>query len=125
MLAVRAAWDLKRAQDIAHREGIPIEVASRQVKARHDGVLMPAMTLVMDDDALGAVTVADVLTHPDAFIGETLADPLEGRSYGPCKARIMRDGDTGGVFIHSFAHGGARYRLCYDRALLEECLRAA
>jgi hypothetical protein len=40
--------------------------------------------LVVDDDALGTVTVADVLRNPDAFIGETLTDPLEGPSYGPC-----------------------------------------
>jgi hypothetical protein len=53
------------------------------------------------------------------------ASTLEGRSYGPCKAMVMHDGDTGGVFINSFAHGGARYRLCYDRSLLEERLRAA
>jgi uncharacterized LabA/DUF88 family protein len=40
--------------------------------------------LVVDDDALRTVTVADVLRNPDAFIGETLTDPLEGPSYGPC-----------------------------------------
>ena len=38
---------------------------------------------------------------------------------------VMPDRNTDGVFIHSFAHGGARYRLCYDRSLLEEVLRAA
>ena len=83
------------------------------------------MTLVMDDEGLGEVTVAKVLKNPDAFIGETLADPLEGPSYGPGKAMVMPDRNTGGVFINSFAHGGARYRLCYDRSLLEELLRAA
>ena len=74
---------------------------------------------------LETVTVADVLKNPDAFIGETLADPLEGPPYGPCKAMIMPDRNTGGIFINSFAHGGARYRLCYDHSLLEELLRAA
>ena len=74
---------------------------------------------------LETVTVADVLRNPDAFIGETLADPLEGPAYGPCKAMIMPDRNTGGIFINSFAHGGARYRLCYDHSLLEELLRAA
>ena len=124
-IAIRAAADLKLSQEIAQREGIPIEVASRQVKARHDGILMPGMALVMDDDALGTVTVAKVLKNPDAFIGETLADPLEGPSYGRGKAMVMADRNTGGVFINSFAHGGARYRLCHDRSLLEEVLRAA
>ena len=125
VIAIRAAADLKLSQEIAHREGIPIEVARRQVKARHEEVLMPGMTLVMDDEGLGDVTVAKVLKNPDAFIGETLADPLEGPSYGPGKAMVMADRNTDGVFIHSFAHGGARHRLCYDRSLLEEVLRAA
>ena len=125
VIAIRAAADLTLAREIADREGIPIEVSSRQVKARHEEVLMPGMTLVMDDEALGTVTVADVLRNPDAFIGETLADPLEGPPYGPCKAMIMPDRDTGGVFVNSFAHGGARYRLCHDRSLLEELVRAA
>ena len=89
VIAIRAAADLKLSQEIAQREGIPIEVARRQVKARHDGVLMPEMTLVMDDERLGDVTVAKVLKNPDAFIGETLADPLEGPSYGPGKAMVM------------------------------------
>ena len=124
-IATRAAADLKLSQEVAQREGIPVEVASRQVKARHDGILMPEVTLAMDDEALGDVTVAKVLRHPDAFIGETLADPLEGPAYGPCKAMIMPDRNTDGVFINSFAHGGARYRLCYDYSLLEEVLRAA
>ena len=86
---------------------------------------MPEMTLAMDDERLGEVAVAEVLKNPDAFIGETLADPLEGPSYGPGKAMVMHDRNTGGVFINSFAHGGARYRLCYDHPLLEELLRAA
>ena len=60
-----------------------------------------------------------------AYRGDLLADPLEGPSYGPGKAMVMADRNTDGVFIHSFAHGGARYRLCYDRSLLEEVLRAA
>jgi hypothetical protein len=125
VIAAREEADLKLSREIADREGIPIEVARRHVAARHEGILMPAMTLVMDDDALGNVTVADVLKNPEAFIGETLADPLEGPAYGRCKAMILRDRETDGVFIKSFAHGGARYRLCYDRSLLEELLRAA
>ena len=125
VIAIRAAADLKLSREIADREGIPIEVARRQVAARHEGVLMPGIALVMDDDTLGRVTVADVLKNSEAFIGETLADPLEGSAYGRCKAMIMGDHQTGGIFINSFAHGGGRYRLCYDRPLLEETLRAS
>ena len=125
VIARREAADLKLSREIADREGIPIEVARRQVAARHENILMPEIALVMDDDTLGNVTVADVLKNPNRFIGETLADPLEGPAYGRCKAMIMRDHDTDGIIINSFAHGGTRYRLCYDRALLEDLLRAS
>jgi hypothetical protein len=49
-----------------------------------------------------------VLANPDRFVGETLADPLEGIEYGRCKAKIMRRAD-GSLWIHSFAHGRTVY----------------
>ena len=98
VIAIRAAADLKLSREIAQREGIPIEVASRQVKARHNGILMPEMTLVMDDERLGEVTVAQVLKNPDAFIGETLADPLEGPFVWPGQ---------------SHGHAGPQYGRCF------------
>ena len=67
----------------------------------------------LDFDHLGIVSVAAVLADPDRFVGETLADPLEGADYGRCKAKVMRAND-GGLCIHSFAHGRAFYRLRYD-----------
>src|SRR3984893_13648063 len=85
--------------------------ALRLVQARHRGVLLPYVDL--DFDHLGIVPVLQVLADPDCFIGETLADPLEGADYGRCKAKVMRD-DEGARFIHSFAHGQAIYRLRHD-----------
>ena len=57
--------------------------------------------------------MADVLADPERFIGETLADPLEGVEYGRCKAKVMRP-DEGRLFIHSFAHGRGIYYLLHD-----------
>src|SRR3977135_4453311 len=85
--------------------------ALRLVQARHRGVLLPYVDL--DFDHLGIVPVAEVLADPNRFIGETLADPLEGADYGRCKAKVMRAED-GGLFIHSFAHGRAFYLLRHD-----------
>ena len=81
------------------------------VAARHRGVLLPHLEL--DFDHLGIVSVAAVLAEPDRFIGETLADPLEGADYGRCKAKVMR-GDDSGLLIHSFAHGRTIYLLRHD-----------
>ncbi|MGJ0510662.1 MAG: hypothetical protein ACR652_26760 [Methylocystis sp.] len=121
--AARRASDERLAQEIAEREGVPFEPVIRRVRKRHQRILLPEMPLVMDDDELGTVTVADVLKNPERFVGETLADPLEGPSYGRCKAMIMHDRANGDIFVKSFAHGGICYDLRYDRQLLEIVLR--
>ena len=108
---VRAQHDRTLAEQISARSGMPITSALRLVAARHRGVLLPHLDLEFDH--LGIVSVAEVLAHPDRFVGETLADPLEGVDYGRCKAKVMR-GDDGLLFIHSFAHGRTLYRLRHD-----------
>ena len=108
---IRAQHDRTLAERISTKSGMPILSASRLVAARHRGVLLPHLDL--DFDHLGIVSVAVVLADPDRFIGETLADPLEGVDYGRCKAKIMR-ADDGGLFIHSFAHGRSIYLLRHD-----------
>jgi hypothetical protein len=108
---VRARHDTVLAEAISVKFGMPLVTARRLVTARHQGVLLPYLDLHFDH--LGIVCVATVLEEPDRFIGETLADPLEGPDYGRCKARVMRS-DDGGLFIHSFAHGRAIYRLRHD-----------
>jgi hypothetical protein len=62
-----------------------------------------------------------VLADPVAFVGETLADPLEGIAYGVCKAKIMRRAD-GTPWIHSFAHGRTVYDLKLDAAAIRAAL---
>jgi hypothetical protein len=122
--AVRSRSDNELANEIADKSGIPLVTAQRLVSARHRGVLLPYLTLTFDDAELGSVSVAEVLAEPDKFIGETLADPLEGIGYGRCKAKVMQ-GD-GGLFIHSFAHGSGVYNLRHDvRSALAELASSA
>lgn len=90
----------------------------------YDGRLAPEHELVFDDPALGVQTVAGVLMDPARFIDATLSDPLEGPSYGPCKAKVLKR-DDGRLFVNSFAHGGMTYRLLLDRAALEAMIRQA
>jgi hypothetical protein len=87
-LIKRAAADQRLADDLVERTGVPRATAMRQVQARHRGVLSPDLLLYTDHQ--GVVTVREVLADPGRFIGETLADPIEGVSYGYCKAMIMR-----------------------------------
>jgi hypothetical protein len=107
----RNKHDKALAEKISAKSGVPIVTALRLVKARHRGVLFSDAELEFDD--LGVVTVGAVLADPDRFIGETLADPLEGVDYGRCKAMVMK-GDDDALLIHSFAHGNGLYFLRHD-----------
>ena len=108
---LRAETDHKIAEKVSQRTGRPVAFALRQVAARHRGMLFPDFEL--DFDHVGLVTVGAVLEDIDRFLGETLADPLEGSDYGRCKAKVMQ-ADDGTLFIHSFAHGRGIYYLRHD-----------
>ncbi|MEH2563503.1 hypothetical protein [Bradyrhizobium sp. AZCC 2289] len=108
---VRSEHDNKLAAAISAKSGVPLLVALRLVTARHRGVLFPDAELEFDHQ--GVVTVGAVLADPDRFIGESLADPVEGVGYGRCKAMVMKC-DDGTLLIHSFAHGRGIYFLRHD-----------
>ncbi|MEH2480643.1 hypothetical protein V1282_004000 [Nitrobacteraceae bacterium AZCC 2146] len=109
--AVRSEHDKKLAEAISSASGMPLLTALRLVAARHRGVLYPDVALEFDH--LGTVTAGTVLADPEHFVGETLADPMEGVGYGRCKAMVMK-GEDGALLIHSFAHGRGVYFLRYD-----------
>ena len=94
------------------------------VELQIGGVLLPFVALPWDDPALDGGTVADVLADPQRFLGETLADPLEGIAYGRTKAIVMQRAD-GALWIHSFAHGRTVYDLRYDAGAVAAAIRAA
>ena len=110
------------AKRIVERTGIKEAVARAMVERQCHGTLLPSILLSFDD--LENITVNDVLTNSDRFVGMTLADPLEGLDYGPSKAMVMRRSD-GSVWINSFAHGRATYELKHDAASIERAIMAA
>jgi Family of unknown function (DUF5906) len=87
-----------------------LDEARAAVEKRVGGILTPDFILPWDDPDCMA-KVGDVLDHPAAFVGLTLADPIDSEER--CKAKVMM-GSDGILFIHSFAHGGGVYRLRYD-----------
>ena len=100
------------AATLAARTGMDPRLAERVVERQCAGAVSTS-ALPFDDPSLAGRTVSDVLADPARFDGETLADPIEGVSYGACKAKIMRQPD-GKPWIHSFAHGRTTYALRYD-----------
>jgi hypothetical protein len=120
----RAAFIEARAVELVARTGTSAS-AARQVIARQcEGVLRPDVVLPFDDPDLAGRTVGDVLSDPELYEGETLADPLEGVAYGTCKAQIMLRED-GTPWIHSFAHGRTIYELKHDAASVRKAMETA
>jgi hypothetical protein len=72
---------------------------------------LPDVELVFVDRELRGCTVGDVLRDPARFENATLADPIEGPSYGRTTAKVMRRKTDGRPWIKSFAHGGVTYSL--------------
>jgi hypothetical protein len=128
-LQARAALALRDQADRVRRDWIEktaqrSSVAAAIVERRCAGVLRPECVLEFDDADLAGATVGDVLANPDKYIGETLADPLEGPTYGRGKAKLLRRGD--GVAVHSLAHGLSMvFRLLYDAAAVDSAIRKA
>ena len=109
---------------IAARTGVSLSVAEKRADRQCGGVLLPAVELPFDASDMAGCTVGDVLKDPARFVGATLADPLEGVSYGRCKAKIMQRAD-GSLWINSFAHGRIAYELKHDAAAVEAGILAA
>ncbi len=120
----RDAFIARQSKRLAERTGMAVAAAAARVARQCAGVLLPDVALPFDDAELAGITVAEVLADPARFEGETLADPLEGVEYGPCKAKIMRRTD-GTPWIHSFAHGRTVYELRYDARAIDAALGKA
>lgn len=122
---IRKADDEGLAREIATKQKIDIKDARARVALRHRGQLAPQIVIEFDDPEIGAKTVDEILADPERYIGETAADPLAGVEYGRCKCMVMRDEREDYLFISSFAHGGAVYRLLPGFGQIERALHAA
>ena len=72
--------------------------------------LTGAFELPFDKSKFSGATIDDIFVNPDRFVNQTMADPLEGSSYGRGKAIRFQRAD-GSLFVNSFAHGGITYEL--------------
>ncbi|MGE0373616.1 MAG: hypothetical protein AB7Q01_17285 [Gammaproteobacteria bacterium] len=113
-----------QGEKIAARTNLPLKAARRVAERQTDGVLLPDVVLPFDDPDFAGTTVADILADPARYEGATMADPLEGIAYGPCKAKVMRQSD-GQPWIHSFAHGRTTYELRHDARAIDAAIANA
>jgi hypothetical protein len=118
----REAFIVRQAKRLAKKRSINISEARKIVALQIEGVVLPDVELPFDDAEFLGFTVADVLMNPGRFVGATLADPIEGLSYGSTKALVMRRAD-GSLFIKSFAHGHTVYELRRDYRAIQEALK--
>ncbi len=97
--------------------------AEKAVERQIEGVLLPTVVLDFVDAALAGTTVRDIPDNPGRYVGEKLADPIEGRRYDRDCAYINLRSD-GSPWIYSFAHGEMIYALKYDAAAIERAINA-
>ncbi len=114
----------QHADRMAASLGISEQEARRIIGRQTEGVLLPHLVLPWDDAEFAGCTVADILKDPDRFVGATMADPLEGVTYGSGKAMVMRRAN-GTPWIHSFAHGRTVYELRFDARAADAAIAAA
>jgi hypothetical protein len=113
LAVARERYVERRVAELMQRPDMTEAWARKVVAEQIRKVLLSDIELEFDDPELAGSTVADVLATPAAFIGKTLADPLEGIGYGRSKAVVMHGAD-GWPWIRSFAHGLTRYELRDD-----------
>ena len=118
---VHAAFITQQTRQIVERTGLSPDAARHSAERQCAGILLSPVGLPFDAPDLAGCRVGDVLADPDRFVGTTLADPLEGAAYGPCKAMIMRR-TNGDLWVHSFAHGRTTYELKHDMADVQAIL---
>ena len=114
MRGKRAAWIASRAAEMVARTGMTVAEATAVLEKQADGLLLSSVVLEFDDPELAGATVGDVLDDPKKYAGETLADPIEGREDGACKATVMIGGD-GVPFVHSFQPRSHRLQVALRR----------
>ena len=120
---VRAVFTDEQTKRLIKR-GVSAIDAARAVARWCEGILLPDVLLTFEDSDIGKVTIADILADPERFVGEAMADPLEGVSYGPSCAKVMQRPD-GTLWINSFAHGRTVYEIKFDARAVQAKIEAA
>jgi hypothetical protein len=108
---VRATYVEEQAEALVKNKGLTKEAAIQVIESKCRGVLLSDVELEFSDKNLKGSTVGDVLGDPERFDRKTLADPIEGVSYGRTTAKVLLRRDDGTPWIKSFAHGGVSYSL--------------
>jgi hypothetical protein len=124
MAKARESFVEAQAKRLVESTGMAEKVARQVIVRQCEGVLRPDVVLPFDDPELAGCTVGEVLTNPELYENETLADPLEGVAYGRCVAKVMRRAD-GTPWVHSFAHGRTTYALQHDATSVRKAMEKA
>ncbi len=114
----------ERGEALAQRTGLNQDAAKAMVELQCGGIQLPSIELPFDDPEMAGKNEGDVLEDSAWYVGETMADPVEGVNYGRDKAIIMQRAD-GTLWIHSFAHGKTIYELRWDAASIRKLVEAA
>ena len=83
----RAGFIAKQAKRLAERAGVSAQDAKRSIEFQTEGVLLPAVELPFDDNALSGCTVRDVLCEPDLSWARPWQTPLKASPMDAARQR--------------------------------------
>jgi Family of unknown function (DUF5906) len=106
----RDEWSAPRIEALV-KSGVDEKEARTRVARAIDDCRLYGEFVLQFDGELGDVSVSEVLSDPEKYVGKTLSDPHEGPSCGTGKARLYRHASNGSFIINSFAHGKRKYEL--------------
>jgi hypothetical protein len=115
---VRAAYIAKEAGELAQRSGITMEQAMRVVADSVDRQLLFAEFVLYPDQG-EPVTVGQVLDDPGRWHGRRFADPIEVEYRGDRRIAWANLRSGGRPYLYSHAHGGRRFELIRQPAVLK------
>lgn len=99
------------APKLAQQQNITMAQAAEAIRSRASGKLLPDD--VIQFQAIGNISVANILADPAKYDNQPCADPLEPEE-GTSKAKFYANADGGTPLIHSMLHGSTNYLLQQD-----------
>lgn len=99
------------APKLAKRRKVSVDEAKKIILSRSNGDLMSDDEIIFQDS--GRISVADILSDPEKYVGCSCADPLEPEE-GTSRAILLRGDKDKRLFISSRLHGGQYFFLKPD-----------
>lgn len=120
---VRDVWITDYTETLIARGVDPARAQLLASQAADGGMLSGEFVPVWSNQQLAGTTLGAALEDPDRFIGQAMADPVEGPGYGRQTAKLLMN-RSGRPYVRSHAHGLTIYQIEMNPAQIAHWLEA-